>query len=162
MIAVRNSKDLIPMQAGIVSTPRVATGIRRGLYLASGFASLLLAVLGAMLPVLPTTPFLLLASFFFVRSSPRLHRRLLKSPVFGRLIRDWHTYRAVPRHVKSAALTMVVCSMFAGIAFGRLSVPLQVVLLVAGSTGFCVVLRLPVIERRIAEPSGQTIAGTHF
>ena len=64
-----------------------------------------LATLGAFLPLLPTTPFLLLAVGCFARSSPRLHRKLMEHPTFGPLIRDWNEHRTIPLRAKILALS---------------------------------------------------------
>lgn len=72
----------------------------RGLYLASGIVALILAVLGAVLPVLPTTPFILLAAACFARSSERFHDRLLANRFAGPLIREWREHHSIPRRVK--------------------------------------------------------------
>jgi uncharacterized membrane protein YbaN (DUF454 family) len=77
--------------------------IRRTLWMAGGVASLGLAVAGALLPLLPTTPFVLLAAFCFARSSPRLHRWLLHNRRFGPLILAWRDQRAIPARAKRAA-----------------------------------------------------------
>lgn len=66
------------------------------------------AVLGAILPVLPTTPWVLLAGYCFSRSSPRLHRWLRGSPYFGHLLRDWEAHRGIRPRVKLFAVAMVV------------------------------------------------------
>lgn len=73
-----------------------------------GFLWVGLAVLGAVLPLLPTTPFLLLAAGCFARSSPELHRRLLANPTFGPMIRDWQENRTIPKRAKILALTSLV------------------------------------------------------
>jgi hypothetical protein len=87
--------------------PRLTTGFEAWLFRVLGLAFVGLAYLGAVLPVLPTTPFLLLASACFARSSPRLHRWLRRTPYFGHLIRDWETHRGIRPGVKATAVLMV-------------------------------------------------------
>lgn len=125
------------------------TGLRRALYVGLGLSFVVLAVLGAMLPVLPTTPFVILASYFFVRSSPRLHAWLLRSRLFGGMLRDWHRHRGVRPRVKVIALGMLGTAVLASAVFGRLTWPLVLMLLVLASVGAWVVIRLPVIREEI-------------
>ena len=66
-----------------------------------------LAVLGIVLPVLPTTPFLLLALACFAKSSKKLHDWLLKNKTFGPLIKQWHETRSMTRKTKAYALISV-------------------------------------------------------
>lgn len=72
----------------------------RALYLTAGFAALTLGVVGIVLPVLPTTPFVLLAAACFARSSQRFHDKLLANRVAGPIIHEWMTHRSIPRRVK--------------------------------------------------------------
>ncbi len=65
-----------------------------------GCLAVALAGLGVVLPLLPTTPFLLVAAFAFARSSRRLHAWLIAHRVFGPLIADWHRYGAIRRPTK--------------------------------------------------------------
>lgn len=74
------------------------------LYRVLGSVAVALAALGAFLPLLPTTPFLLVAAWAFARSSPKLHQALLAHPRFGPLLRDWETHRAIPRRAKILAV----------------------------------------------------------
>src|SRR5688500_17956580 len=104
MTAPPGSESDVPPAAG----PAVASGPRRVLYLLGGFACVGLAYLGAVLPGLPTTPWVLLASYCFGKSSPRLQRWLRGSPFFGRLIRDWERHRGVRRPAKVVAVVLVV------------------------------------------------------
>jgi uncharacterized protein len=72
-------------------------------YYCLGCLMLVLAVIGAILPLMPTTVFLILASWFFARSSPRLEAWLLTHPRFGNILRAWHTTGAIPRAAKIMA-----------------------------------------------------------
>ncbi len=76
-------------------------------YLCLGLISLALALVGVLLPLLPTVPFLLLCAFFFARSSERLHGWLLDHPHFGPLILDWNENGAIRPNAKKAATLSV-------------------------------------------------------
>ncbi len=73
----------------------------------SGWLSVALAVLGVVLPLLPTTPFVLLAGWCFARSSPRFHHWLLYRSWFGSYLRHWQQYRAMPPGAKPRAIALV-------------------------------------------------------
>lgn len=82
---------------------------RRLLWLSLGLVCLCLGTIGIFLPLLPTTSFLLVAAFAFSRSSPQLHRWLLQHKMFGPLIDDWQTHRAISTKAKLAsAVSMIV------------------------------------------------------
>nr|WP_262271238.1 YbaN family protein [Microvirga sp. HBU65207] len=82
----------------------------RRLYLCLGYASLALGIAGIVLPVLPTTPFVLLAAWCFTRSSPALAARLDNHPRFGPLLTAWRDQKAIPLQAKIFALTMLALS----------------------------------------------------
>jgi len=82
----------------------------RQLYLCLGYASLALGLVGIFLPVLPTTPFVLLALWCFSRSNPALAERLYTHPRFGTLLITWRDQRAIPRRAKIYALSMLALS----------------------------------------------------
>ncbi len=87
----------------------------RWLFLGLGQAALALAVLGIFLPVLPTTPLVLLAAAFFARGSARLHRYLLHHKLFGPIIQDWEEHRSMPPGVKPWAFALLALSFAASI-----------------------------------------------
>lgn len=76
------------------------------------WSSIALGTLGALLPLLPTTPFLLLAAWSAPKGSPRLHRWLCQHPHFGPVLEAWHTRRAIPRKGKGLACAMLAASLF--------------------------------------------------
>lgn len=83
----------------------------RYLWLGFGFLATGLAILGAVLPLLPTTPFLLLAAFAFARSSPRFHDWLVNHPQFGPLIRNWRRDGSIDPRSKRLALAMMALAL---------------------------------------------------
>ncbi|GIW72874.1 MAG: hypothetical protein KatS3mg102_2416 [Planctomycetota bacterium] len=124
---------------------RLAGPVRRAIEVALGCGFVGLGVLGALLPVLPATPFLLVASYFFARSSPRLHRWLLRSRLFGPLLRDWQRHRGVRLHVKLKAIAVVLVAVALSLGFGGLGPLAAAALLVLAGLGIAVVLRLPTV-----------------
>jgi uncharacterized membrane protein YbaN (DUF454 family) len=87
--------------------PRAPTW-RRVLWLLGGVLSLVLGFIGVFLPLLPTTPFVLLAAFCFSRGSTRCEYWLLNHKLFGPMVRDWRASRAVPLRAKQLATVMMV------------------------------------------------------
>ncbi len=99
------------------SANRIAKPVRRTLYLIGGILSLGLAVVGAILPVLPTTVFVILAAYCFARSSPRLEAKLLGHPVFGPHILSWRERGAISRRGKVAATAAFAISILVALVF---------------------------------------------
>mgnify|MGYP000367010481 CR=1 FL=1 len=101
-----------------------------------------LAILGVILPILPTTPFLLVAAACFAKSSPELQRKLLANKTFGPLIHDWQKYRSIPRKAKRIALlTMILSVCWSAFMLKSAMLTALVVALVIGP--FIFVWRLP-------------------
>lgn len=76
-----------------------------------GTLALILAILGVFLPILPTTPFLLLASACYWRGSKRMHSWLLQAPVLGKILSDYQNHRVVPLRAKVTAIVLLWASM---------------------------------------------------
>ncbi len=80
----------------------------KGLTLAAGFICAALGATGMILPLLPTTPFLLLAAWCFAQSSEKYHRRLIEHPRFGPIIRRWEEHRCMSKKSKLTAITLML------------------------------------------------------
>ncbi len=76
-----------------------------------GWLSLGLGLIGVLVPLLPTTPFLLLAAACFLRSSQRLYDWLLAEPHFGPYLRHYLQGRGIPLHAKALAISMITLSL---------------------------------------------------
>lgn len=99
-----------------VPESRVKTGFTRWLLFVLGLLFMALASVGVFLPVLPTTPFLLLAAACLMRSSPAFYRRLLANRVFGPYISQWQHDHTVPREAKRKAYGTVLVTFAISIA----------------------------------------------
>ena len=107
----------------------------RGIYLVCGLFLVALGFIGAFLPVLPTTPFLILAAACFARSSSRLENWLLDHPRFGPALRDWRSRGAVPRKAKLmslAGMSLGFLLFWLGSSPGPLSATLVAALMLTG------------------------------
>ncbi|WP_238383557.1 YbaN family protein [Colwellia psychrerythraea] len=108
----------------------------------TGIFFVALAILGVVLPILPTTPFLLVAAACFAKSSPTMQRKLLANKTFGPLIHDWQKYRSIPRKAKRIALlTMILSVCWSAFMLQSVMLTALVVALVIGP--FIFLLRLP-------------------
>ncbi|MBF7954719.1 MULTISPECIES: DUF454 family protein [Rahnella] len=119
--------------------------MKRILLITVGWLCVVLATLGVVLPLLPTTPFLLLAAWCFARSSPRFHHWLLHRSWFGSYLRHWQTYRALPKGAKPKAVALIVVTFAISIYF----VPLLWVRILLVCMMFALLImmwRLPVVD----------------
>ncbi len=129
--------------------PPLATGLRRVLYVVAGLTCVGLAYIGVLLPGLPTTPWVLLAGYCFARSSPRLERWLKRSPVFGKLLRDWDEHRGIRLWVKVFAVCLVVTVVTLSIVFGGLPVWVKWTISGLACVGVCVIVFVvPTVRER--------------
>ncbi len=83
----------------------------RPFLITSGVISLILGIIGIFVPLLPTTPFVLLSAACFAKSSPRFHAWLIQHPLAGPMIKNWHENGAIPKKVKIIATIAILFSV---------------------------------------------------
>ena len=79
----------------------------RVLLVCLGALFVVIGVVGIFLPILPTTPFMLLAAWCFARSSTRFYNWIMNNKVFGPIIREWRQYRSIPKRAKITAMILM-------------------------------------------------------
>lgn len=122
--------------------------LQRGLLITAGMLSLGLGTVGIFLPLLPTTPFLLLAAACFIRSSDRLYQWLIHHRWFGAYIRNYREHRAMTLRAKVVALVLLwgVIGSSAAFATRARSVRAILLLVAVGVTIHLLHLRTPVAD----------------
>ncbi|MHB1327114.1 MAG: YbaN family protein [Gemmatimonadales bacterium] len=93
---------------------------RRWAYVMAGHTFVALGVIGAFLPIMPTTIFLILAASCYGRGSAQLHRKLMSHRTFGPILHDWEANRAMTVRTKAIAISAIVV----GFAIGAYYIPL--------------------------------------
>jgi uncharacterized membrane protein YbaN (DUF454 family) len=87
-------------------------------WLVVGFVALALGALGIAIPLLPTTPFVLVAAFAFAQSSEKLHQWLVNHNVFGTLIDNWQRHGAISRRAKIASVVSMAAVLAISVVMG--------------------------------------------
>ncbi len=131
-------------------------GIKRIAYWTMAGTFLGLAMVGVILPGIPTTPFLLLMGYFLLRVSPSLHAKVLLWPVVGGPIRDWRDQGGIRLRVKILAYAMVTLLVGSTLIWSNLSTPVKVLILCAAIYGISVVVRLPRVRNARTGPLSES------
>ena len=119
------------------------SAVVRALLWCAGVLALVLAVLGVVLPGLPTTPFVRLAGACFVRASPRAHAWLLDTRLFGPMLREWEQHHRISRRIKRFALGAMAVMATVSIIYFNGQPWLQAAVLTGVVAGTAAVARIP-------------------
>jgi uncharacterized membrane protein YbaN (DUF454 family) len=118
--------------------------VKRHAIFALGWLSVVLGAIGLLLPIVPTTPFLLVSAACFAETSPKFHRWLLNSPLFGPIISNWQRERYIEKNLKKRVL-LLICITFAT-SIWIVGIPLlQWMLVVIMAVCLVAVSRLPTV-----------------
>ncbi len=91
--------------------------LKRGLYYIAGTTSLILGIIGIVIPIFPTTPFLLLAAACYYRSSEKAYNWLLNNKLFGKIIRDYRAGKGLTFKVKAITIILLWITIIISIIF---------------------------------------------
>lgn len=116
-----------------------------------GFLSLGLGILGYVVPLLPGTVFILLAAFFFFRSSERMYNWVIYNRRFGHLVRAYRAGHGMPRRIKIYAISLIVLSFVTTIGFFVSGTPIRVLLVLTAIAISTFILTRPTTEKVLAE-----------
>ncbi len=142
------NERIMTQQASIPKTRRQK--VVGALLIVAGTISLCLGAIGLVLPILPTTPFLLLAAACYLRSSTRMHKWLLNNRWFGEYIKNYQAGRGIPLKTKVAAITILwITIVFSTLFVVKDYLILQVVLLVIAIAVSVHLIRLPTFKKQI-------------
>ncbi len=111
------------------------------LWITLGITSLFLGLIGILLPLLPTTPFLLLSAFSFSRSSERLHSWLVNHRHLGTPIRNWQESGSISRPAKVLALCVIAATFLTSLLFGVREVIIVIQAIVLGIVSVFIITR---------------------
>jgi len=132
-----NDEDLLVHQSPLV----------RALLKVAGALCVALGIVGVFVPIMPTTPFLLVAAACFARASPTLYRRLVASPRFGPLILEWRRHRSIPWRTKLFAMALMAISLSFSIVLFVRPAWLQVLVAIGGMGLLIFMYRIPSRDR---------------
>ena len=107
--------------------------MKQAIFVILGSLFLVIGIIGIIVPVLPTTPFLLLASFFYVRSSKRLYDWLLTNKILGAYIRNYIGGKGIPLKVKLFTITLLWAVIIATMVFAVEDLVLRIVLVLVAT-----------------------------
>jgi len=125
--------------------------IKRISLITFGILFVCLGILGAVLPILPTTPFLILALSCFAKSSPRFHQALLNNRFFGEALRQWDDSRSISRRTKMKAAALIILSFSLSIYILQGRLPLQIGLVSLASVLLIIIWRLKETENSLVK-----------
>lgn len=125
----------------------------RALHLLLGSVALALALAGLLLPLVPATPFALLASWSFARSSPRLAAWIQRWPWIGPALADWNLHRALRPHTRRLAWLSIALGVTISLAYGDLTPTQGAAVCCGAALASLIVARLPLLETARSSPA---------
>ena len=128
------------------------TTVKRRLLIGAGTLCTGLGIIGIFIPILPTTPFLLLAAACYMRSSERFYQWLISNRIFGAYVRNYIEGRGMPVRIKIFTILLLWLAIGFSIAFGVQNTVIRIVLI---CVAIGVTTHICLIKKRKAEDSGK-------
>lgn len=125
--------------------------IKKGAYFIVGISALILGAIGAFLPVLPTTPFVLLSAWCFIRSSDQFYDWLIGNERFGKTIEDYHNGRGITKNIKIRAVLMMWTTITISVYFFITNLHLTAFMYLTAVSVTFYIYRQPTLEEYISD-----------
>ncbi|MEM8935549.1 MAG: YbaN family protein [Pseudomonadota bacterium] len=135
----RDADTVAHLDTAIVTVAGIA--VKRAFWFCLGILSLSLAFAGVALPLLPTTPFLLVAAFAFARSSSRMHAWLINHKVFGPLIENWRDHGAISKRAKMMSVISLAAVFMISLVLNASTLVLAIQAVVLSASGAFILSR---------------------
>ena len=116
------------------------------LFITFGTIFLGVGIIGVFVPILPTTPFLLLSAACYVRSSNRLYTWLINHKLFGKFVRDFRESRSISLRNKIISLLSMTLMITLSVFLFVEVLYLKLILIILGVIGFIVILSIPTLK----------------
>ncbi|MEY4684070.1 MAG: inner membrane protein YbaN [Pseudomonadota bacterium] len=129
-----------------VRTPQEIVGIRRPLYKGLGCFFAGMSMVGVLSPFVPTSPFILLGAYFLLRSSTRLHDRMLEARVFGPILDDFYVHGGLRRSIKQKSLIFIGAALALSIAAAGFAPSMLIAMGTASLVSLTLMMGLPTIR----------------
>ena len=123
--------------------------VSRPIFIILGSLSLVLGVLGVFLPILPTTPFILLAAYFFSKGSEKLHGWLLSRPHLGSLIQEWENHGVIRKRAKIISTLMIISLFSFTLIYVQVSLLIKALVMLIGFSVLLFILTRPSEEKNL-------------
>jgi len=124
-----------------------SSALVRAVYIGAGTLFLVLGIVGIFLPLLPTTPFVLLAAACYARGSRRFYDWLLANRAFGPMILEWRRHRSLPYRTKVTSIALMSVTLGVSIVFFVESLQLKLLLVLVGLALSIWMYRIPSRDR---------------
>lgn len=134
----QTQQEIEPEQLELNTSPVV-----RALLIGIGWVALSIGIVGVILPVLPTTPFVLVAAACFAKSSPRFYRALMNHKWLGPYLRAWRNEKRIPIRAKILATVMIVITLVPSAIFLIPVFAVKIFILVIGAAVIAYIWRFP-------------------
>ncbi|TSA03264.1 MAG: DUF454 domain-containing protein [Planctomycetaceae bacterium] len=129
-----------------MSSKHFSQSVGRMLYVCGGWIFVGLAIFGTIIPLLPSTPFLLLASWCFFRGSPRVHAWLHRFKWLSPTLDDWEQHHGIRKKTKRRAVILILLAVTGSLLLGSLESWMQYVIIAFVSVGLWVLWRVPTLS----------------
>jgi len=126
--------------------PQWRVVLRQSFYGCLAGGAFVMSWVGLIVPGIPTVPFVILTAHFALKASPAFRARLLRSRVFGPMMKDWQERGAVRRSVQIKAYLLTLLILTTTLIFAPLTATLLVLVLVMGALGLFIISRIPVYD----------------